>query len=61
MEAGESGVSGVYAVRVVNKENIPGHENATYQLHNMVERNAKETLVKLRIAIKMFRVQVSQL
>lgn len=57
MEAGESGVSGVYAVRVVNKENIPGHENATHQLHNMVERNAKETLVKLRIAIKMFRVQ----
>ena len=46
------------AARLVNKENIPELGNVTHQLHNMAERNAPDTRVRLRIVTKMSRVLV---
>ena len=46
------------AARLVNKENIPELGNVTHQLHNMAERNARDTRVRSRIVTKMSPVLV---
>ena len=47
------------AVRLANRENIPGHGSAIHQLHNTVERNVREApWVKESVTI-MSHVQVN--
>lgn len=58
MEIGVSGVNGVLVPRRASKESSQGNENVTRQLHNTVARNAKDTWVNIKLAMKMFLVQV---
>ena len=60
MEIGVSGVNGALVARHASKESSQGNENATRQLLNTVARNAKEAQVNIKLATKMFLVQVFQ-
>ena len=53
-----SGVNGVLVPRRASKESSQGNETVTRQLHNTVARNAKDTRVNIKLAMKMFPVQV---
>ena len=55
-----SGVNGALVPRHASKESSHGNENATRQLLNTVARNAKEAQVNIKLAMKMFLVQVFQ-
>ena len=55
-----SGVNGALVARHASKEGSQGNENATRQLLNTVARNAKEAQVNIKLATKMFLVQVFQ-
>ena len=57
-ETGENGVDGVLVPRLANRENDRGNENVNRQLHCMVARNAMESQVKTKLAIKMSIAQV---
>ena len=60
MEIGVSGVNGALVARHASKEGSQGNENATRQLLNTVARNAKDSQVNIKLATKMFLVQVFQ-
>ena len=60
MEIGVSGVNGALVARHASKEGSQENENATRQLLNTVARNAKEAQVNIKLATKMFLVQVFQ-
>ena len=54
-----NGASGALAQRHANMGNNIENENATRQLQNMAERNALDNLLRLNLATKKCRVQVS--
>ena len=53
-------MNGAHVPRRANRENNQENEIATYQLHNTVARNAKETQMNTKFATKKFLVQVFQ-
>ena len=61
METGESGANGALVVKRVNRVNNQESVNATHQFRSMVERNARETQLKITFAMKTFPVQVREI